>query len=807
MMKFSSRAGWLPIGLLALILTSILAFLYQRAQGHDTSTYFENAVIVRQLKQLDARWELDVMKSKMGINPNYDALVDPLHDLNQLQDELLTRLTGEHHEAAAALTRAVDALGGAIAKKTRLIERFKSHNSVLRNSLFFLPTAADDLRKSERRTQIGASVDGILLDTLVYSQTPSSEAGAQIERRLQSLGAMGKGQPERIRAGLSIFTAHVHTVLREQPLVGNLLRAIAAVPTTARIADLDRLLSSEESRAEQQGQQDHKILLIFAAALVGLFLYAAVKLLRSHAIINRVNRQLHEANAGLEQRVKERTQELETANTSLTTIQAAVRNLLDNAEQGFLTVTEDLLVGVQSSAACEAILGTMPGGKSIVELLCQEMPQDSASAMAATLTSIFGDSRDYIRDMKLELLPASFTLAGKSVKAGYKMLTDNQLMVILTDITETTRLSEQVERERLRLEMIVLAFTESESFTALIGEYRAFLDTELPALLQRIAAPGTLAELYRHIHTFKGLLAQFSFHRSPHCLHLWESALSEKSNWTAEAARQVFAPGPLLAELQQDLKGIADILGPDFSLSSRVVLSQAQLQTMKQVATEALNAGCRVSPAVRQLLGDLASLGGLDVKSSLALHGRGASALAVRLEKQLGPVEIEGDATSLAPETHGAFLRSLVHVFRNAVDHGIETPQERLAAGKPEEGCVRCAVKKRGAMLEMVIEDDGQGVDREALERKLIASGVPPSHAAQMPLDVLMFREGLSSRDEADQISGRGIGLAAVKAEIDRLGGTVAVETARGAGTRFHFCLPAGPHSFDAADPSLEMSV
>ena len=96
------RAGWLPIGGLALVLISILAFLYARDRGHDTSAYFENTVIIRQLKQLDARWELDVMKSKMGINRNYDALVDPLHELNQLQDQLHARLAGERHRSAAA---------------------------------------------------------------------------------------------------------------------------------------------------------------------------------------------------------------------------------------------------------------------------------------------------------------------------------------------------------------------------------------------------------------------------------------------------------------------------------------------------------------------------------------------------------------------------------------------------------------------------------------------------------------------------------------------------------------------------------
>jgi len=800
MMKL--RTGWLPIGAFALVLISILAFLYSRDRGHDTSAYFENAVIVRQLKQLDARWELDVMKSRMGINPNYDALVDPLHDLTQLQGSLRGRLAGEHQ--GAALETAQGALNNAVSQKTRLIERFKSHNSVLRNSLFFLPTAAGDLRQESG--PIGRVVDAVLLDVLVYSQSPSSDGAAEIETRLGGLAAAGKAQSPKIQDDLSIFSSHVRTVLREQPLVNGLLRTIAEVPTTARINDLDRLLSSEESRIEARVQQDRQYLLIFAAALVSLFLYAAIKLLRSHAIINRVNRQLQDVNAGLEQRVKERTQDLQTANGRLTAIQAAVRNLLDNAEQGFLTIDRDLKIGEQSSAACKTILGETPAGRSIVELLCREKPSDQASAMHATLASLFQDSSDFIRELKLGLLPAAFELGGKSIRAGYKMLGDNQLMLILTDVTETTRLAAQVERDRLRLEMVVLAFTESEAFTALTEEYREFIGTELPALLQQIAEPGRVSELYRRLHTFKGLLAQFSFHRSPQCLHGFETALSDRTSWTAQAARQVFAPERLRAEFQRDLDTIADILGPDFLASDRrLSLSQDRLKTMKQVASQALASGHELSPSVRQLLREMAALGGLDVKSALALHGRGAAALAARLDKEMGQVAIVGDTTSLEPEIYGPFLRSLVHVFRNAVDHGIETPEARLSVGKPAEGSIRCSVRHDDHGLKITIEDDGCGVDRETLEERLTASGVPSSQAAGISLENMMFREGLSSRDSADEISGRGVGLAAVKAELDRLGGSVSVETGQGAGTRLCFHVPANPNLLGHNAASLEM--
>jgi two-component system chemotaxis sensor kinase CheA len=498
--------------------------------------------------------------------------------------------------------------------------------------------------------------------------------------------------------------------------------------------------------------------------------------------------------------------EAETANAKLTITEASIRSLLDNAEQGFLTVGEDLTVGEQSSAACEAIFGDAPAGKSIVKLLCRS--QESASAMQTTLASLFQDSSDYIRELKLGLLPAAFELGGKSIRCGYKMLSGSRLMLILTDVTETTRLAAQVERERLRLEMIVLAVTESEAFSALVEEYREFLSAELPALLLRIGAPGAVSELYRRVHTFKGLLAQFSFHRSPQALHGFETALSEKTAWTPTEASKVFAPHSLLAGFEQDLESITEILGPDFlSSGRRLVLSQAQLQVMKQAAVEALAQGAKVSSKVQAVLHILVGLGGIDVKSALALHGRGAVALATRLEKQIGPVEIEGDATSLEPEHYGPFLRSLVHVFRNAVDHGIESPDARQAADKPLEGKIRCTVVQDAKEMTITIEDDGCGVDRGLLEKRLVATGMPQSQAARMPLEDLLFREGLSARESADEISGRGVGLAAVKAELDRLGGTAVVESRSQTGTLFRFRLPIRDETFDKNCAALEMTA
>ena len=289
------RFSWLATAGLASALASILVFLYIRTNAYDTSNYFENVVLLRQLKQLDARWELDVLKSRMGIDTNYDSLVDPLGALNQLQQKLQSDMTSQHKRDAGESLRLVATFHRAIDEKTRLIEHFKSHNSVLRNSLAFLPTAADDIGKSLRQSVgdgavlggVSTDVSRLLLKIMVFSQSPSDEAAVDIRAELGHLGAAKGHLPADLYDELDIFDSHIRAVLTEQPAVNGLLREIAAVPTAAGIDALDNLLSGEQREAENLAQQYRRYLLIFAAALVALLLYAAIGLIRSHAEINR----------------------------------------------------------------------------------------------------------------------------------------------------------------------------------------------------------------------------------------------------------------------------------------------------------------------------------------------------------------------------------------------------------------------------------------------------------------------------------------------------------------------------------------
>jgi len=136
----------------------------------------------------------------------------------------------------------------------------------------------------------------------------------------------------------------------------------------------------------------------------------------------------------------------------------------------------------------------------------------------------------------------------------------------------------------------------------------------------------------------------------------------------------------------------------------------------------------------------------------------------------------------------------LMHVLRNAVDHGIETPAEREKAGKPGKGMIRLKAARVKDHVEIAVEDDGRGIDVEevkskAVEKGLVSRGEAQEMDQERALD-LIFLPGFSSKEEVTEVSGRGVGLDAVKDIVSRLSGTVTVATSPGKGTKVTLSVP-----------------
>lgn len=181
------------------------------------------------------------------------------------------------------------------------------------------------------------------------------------------------------------------------------------------------------------------------------------------------------------------------------------------------------------------------------------------------------------------------------------------------------------------------------------------------------------------------------------------------------------------------------------------------------------------------------------IESVFSALPRLARDLSAELGKQT-VVEIDGSEVELDREMIEIVRNPLTHIIRNAIDHGIETPAVRLAAGKREAGLLSISARQSGNQVLIEIADDGRGIDDSRLVEKAIAAGIiDAARAARLSereRTALLFEPGISTAETVTSVSGRGVGMDVVRANIERIGGTIEIESADGQGTRVTLRVP-----------------
>jgi two-component system chemotaxis sensor kinase CheA len=175
----------------------------------------------------------------------------------------------------------------------------------------------------------------------------------------------------------------------------------------------------------------------------------------------------------------------------------------------------------------------------------------------------------------------------------------------------------------------------------------------------------------------------------------------------------------------------------------------------------------------------------------LRRHEAGARVLARDLGKQIA-VRFELEVGEASPDVVAVLDVAVLHLVRNAIDHGIESSASRVAAGKPPTGTVTVRISRRDDVIALVVTDDGRGVDFERVRARAIELGLvdPAADLGYAELGALLLRPGFSTRAEATDVSGRGIGLDAVGAALAGVGGRIAVTSERGRGTTWTAIVP-----------------
>jgi HPt (histidine-containing phosphotransfer) domain-containing protein len=467
--------------------------------------------------------------------------------------------------------------------------------------------------------------------------------------------------------------------------------------------------------------------------------------------------QLRAANETLEQRVQERTQELARRNEEL-------RLVLDNVDQALLTVDLDGRLAPGRSSAVDRWFGPYLGAPRFHDHVQADQ----------RFSQLFELGLDALRDdflprvICLEQMPKRLIVGERHFGCRYLPIEEGEqlqaLLLVIDDVTERlTRAREDAAQREL------LA-----AFTALMRDRHGFLaffnDTE--QLLERLSAPDTdAATQKRLLHTLKGNTGIFGLRVIAELCHAAEEELANDQAVRSETFEQLRVRWGVVA---QTLRAVMP------EQQRTVELSRPELSRLSALAERGASA--------TEVVAELQRLWSEPLERPLQRLAQHAEALAVRLSKGHLDIEIDAAGVRLEPERWAPLWSALIHIVRNAVDHGLENPEERLRLGKSERGRLRFLARQEGHGYRLEIVDDGRGIDWNSVQR-LCEAQARPVHTRR-ELAQALLSPGFSTRGEVTETSGRGWGLAAVDSVVRELGGTLDVDTESAGGTRWTLTFP-----------------
>ncbi|TMV48677.1 hypothetical protein FE783_16615 [Paenibacillus mesophilus] len=481
----------------------------------------------------------------------------------------------------------------------------------------------------------------------------------------------------------------------------------------------------------------------------------------------------------------------------------AFRNLLDHAGQGFLTFDRRLVVQEEYSKECFRLFGKDIAGNKFVELLAPCDVQERL-LLEDILHTVFEED-DLQREVCLTLLPSEAEVEGIPVKLQYKWIKEpssasHMVMVVMTDISEKRDMEHHMEDERKAMRMVAKVVKLDRDFKELLSDYRSFAQTGIHALINNASsAMDKCSELSLLIHTYKGNFAQFDFVHLPRRLHdmetqfeIWKQRLSHTPSESEPSVSFAAWLGQLdlLNELADDMRILNGVLGDRFSVEdNRIMIESERLRRLEQ-RIMTLYPG----PESESLVAEIRQLQYCPFEQLLGMYPAYAEQLARQTGKEIEPLAIKGGDFLVDPDVYAVFSRSLIHVFHNMIDHGIEMPDERIALGKDPRGRIGCRIIATDEGIELQLSNDGKPIDPSVIRSRVLEQGMctaeqfdaMSAHEQRM----LIVREGFSSKRTVTPLSGRGIGLSAVHKALRELKGTMRIDSDAEHGTTFTFILP-----------------
>jgi len=481
---------------------------------------------------------------------------------------------------------------------------------------------------------------------------------------------------------------------------------------------------------------------------------------------------------------------------------ADIQAMLQNMQQGILTVVEGGVVHAEYSAYLETIFETNDiAGRDLMALVFDDsaIGADARSQVDAAVHACLGeDSMNFEFNEHLLVNEVAKRMPDgreKWLDLSWSAITDEtdtvvRLMLCVRDVTEIRELTAQAGEQQRRLEMIgeILSISQ-DKFHDFVHSAKGFLSENERMIRQHERVDHSIvAALFRNMHTIKGNARTYSLQHLTNIVHEAEQAYESLRRadggpeWNRDAlmddlarVREAVDHYATINAVTLGRSGEPAQNGADFLMVERAHISES-LRVLDG-ADPANGSDWRAArDAVRRMLSQLGTQG---IGDALGGVIESLPSLAAELGKPAPVVHIDSHGQRVRSEIVATLKNVFMHLLRNAIDHGIESSDARRAAGKPASGTIDIAVGVGGGELWFVLGDDGRGLALDrirgiARERGWIDAA---SEAALSDEDVaeLIFRPGFSTAQTVTEVSGRGVGMDAVRNFLKRDGGDIAL--------------------------------
>jgi two-component system chemotaxis sensor kinase CheA len=483
-------------------------------------------------------------------------------------------------------------------------------------------------------------------------------------------------------------------------------------------------------------------------------------------------RELEQMNRTLEQKVEARTAELALKNRDM-------RLVLDNVDQGFINLSPKGVMAGERSAVVSQWFGASDQSQPFWEYV-GHFSRSFAVAFRLAWSQI--DDGFLPLEVCLSQLPGQLTQGNRTWSFRYLPFNrDGELEGVLMVIADVT---DRLAREREEAEHGELM----QGFKKLMLDRSGFTSFLLDAtsMVNQIVSPSATADLQalkRTLHTLKGNAGVMGLTVVAQLCHALETQLAEEATMTQRT----------LAELRSRWSAISAHVTTFIGTSDQRMIEVPEVEYAALISR--LSTTDRQSEVLRQLLSWQLE----PAHKALSRLADQARSLARRLGKGELELDVGGQDVRLDPQQWAPFFNELVHVVRNAVDHGLESTSERMAMGKPASGSLVLKARVDGDTLTFEITDDGRGIDWAAIADRAQELGLP--HGNHADLLQALCADGLTTRGTASELSGRGVGMASFNQRVKALQGRLEVRSAKGVGTSWfvRFRWPMKPLAMPAA--------